>query len=111
MTLNIKTPIRVDHWTASDNKIFNSEEKARGHEVFLAVNPLLPKGPDSRYSVICELARLFDFVPRSPASPPPDHQGALPEKTGLRCSYCDSPQFVTRSGLTCKNGHGGAPSL
>ncbi len=27
------------------------------------------------------------------------------------CSVCRAPQFMTRSGVTCDNGHGGAPSL
>lgn len=26
------------------------------------------------------------------------------------CSLCDNPQWETPSGLTCCNGHGGAPS-
>lgn len=26
------------------------------------------------------------------------------------CSVCGSPQFETPSGVTCKNGHGGAPA-
>lgn len=28
----------------------------------------------------------------------------------LHCSVCGEPQFKTPSGMTCKNGHGGAPS-
>lgn len=28
----------------------------------------------------------------------------------LTCSECGMPQFETPSGLTCKNGHGGAPT-
>ena len=28
-----------------------------------------------------------------------------------RCSVCEEPQYETPSGLTCQNGHGGAPSL
>jgi len=37
----------------------------------------------------------------------------MPEKkcyTGEHCSVCGEPQFDTPSGVTCSNGHGGAPS-
>jgi len=30
--------------------------------------------------------------------------------TGLICSVCGAPQFDTPSGISCGNGHGGAPS-
>lgn len=29
----------------------------------------------------------------------------------LRCSVCGEPQFLTGSGATCKNGHGGAEGV
>lgn len=29
----------------------------------------------------------------------------------MRCSVCNEPQFDTPSGVTCSNGHGGAPSV
>lgn len=32
------------------------------------------------------------------------------EPTNTRCAVCGSSQFRTSSGITCKNGHGGAPS-
>ena len=31
--------------------------------------------------------------------------------TGTRCALCGEDQFDTRSGITCKNGHGGADSI
>ena len=31
--------------------------------------------------------------------------------TGTKCSVCGEPQFKTRGGDCCKNGHGGAPPL
>lgn len=31
--------------------------------------------------------------------------------TNKRCAECGEPQFDTPSGLTCKNGHGGADSI
>jgi hypothetical protein len=34
-----------------------------------------------------------------------------PKKTPLFCIDCLEPQFETPSGLVCKNGHGGSPSL
>jgi hypothetical protein len=34
----------------------------------------------------------------------------LPTYETQHCSICDSPQFMTDSGITCHNGHGGAPS-
>jgi len=34
-----------------------------------------------------------------------------PSLTGDKCSLCGEPQLNTPSGVTCKNGHGGAPSL
>lgn len=33
----------------------------------------------------------------------------LPEVTGTLCSACGEPQLETSSGITCGNGHGGAP--
>lgn len=33
----------------------------------------------------------------------------LPEVTGTLCSECGEPQLETSSGITCANGHGGAP--
>ncbi len=30
--------------------------------------------------------------------------------TGKHCSVCGSEQYTTPAGLTCKNGHGGAPA-
>jgi hypothetical protein len=49
-----------------------------------------------------------------------EHKGLLKQLTDLRekraikngnskCSVCGNVQFETSSGLTCKNGHGGAP--
>lgn len=32
------------------------------------------------------------------------------EMTGKHCAECGEPQFNTPAGVTCKNGHGGAPS-
>lgn len=32
-----------------------------------------------------------------------------PEVTGTLCSECGEPQLETSSGITCENGHGGAP--
>lgn len=32
-------------------------------------------------------------------------------ETVTRCSVCGEPQFDTMSGMTCSNGHGGAPAL
>ena len=34
---------------------------------------------------------------------------ALPKETGTYCSVCAEEQFETRHGVTCANGHGGAP--
>jgi hypothetical protein len=31
--------------------------------------------------------------------------------TGTRCSVCGEPQYKTPHGVTCVNGHGGAPPL
>jgi hypothetical protein len=67
MKLDIKTPAKIDHWRASDGKTFDCEERARTHEVFLAVSPCIPKDAGSRYDVINQLARKFDFVPRGGA--------------------------------------------
>lgn len=33
------------------------------------------------------------------------------EYTGTTCSICQEPQFMTESGVTCANGHGGAEAL
>jgi NTP pyrophosphatase (non-canonical NTP hydrolase) len=32
-------------------------------------------------------------------------------RTSTICSVCRAPQFTTRSGVTCENGHGDAPPL
>jgi len=32
------------------------------------------------------------------------------EETGTTCSVCNEPQFESPCGITCRNGHGGAPS-
>ena len=47
------------------------------------------------------------------APPPSDPQSAPASmKRGMRlvCSVCREVQFLTAAGLTCSNGHGGAPS-
>jgi hypothetical protein len=36
------------------------------------------------------------------------HEEAF-KHVGTRCSICLEPQYKTPSGVTCKNGHGGAP--
>jgi DNA polymerase III subunit gamma/tau len=41
--------------------------------------------------------------------PPPDQYDS--KLTGKLCSICSMPQFTSPSGVTCENGHGGAPSL
>lgn len=111
MTLEIKKPTRTDNWTCSDGRTFDSEGGAHGHEVFLAVLPLL-KGMTTGYAAVCELARHFDFVPR-----PGCDTGAAPtpntKSKPLRplCSVCGEPQDETPHGLVCVNGHGGADSL
>ncbi len=37
--------------------------------------------------------------------------GQWGEDSGYLCSECQQPQYNTSSGLTCKNGHGGADSI
>lgn len=71
--MNIKTPIATTHWIASDGKAFKNLDEAERHEVFLAVVPHLKRGmPASARDVIMELAKHFDFTPRSgeKVSPP-----------------------------------------
>jgi hypothetical protein len=66
------------------------------------------------------LAPIFDKVPVTVASttqastPPqksPKAQATNLKYTGTKCSTCGEPQFETLSGVSCKNGHGGAASL
>ena len=41
-----------------------------------------------------------------------EHVAAMRSKNAKTlCSLCREPQFETPSGITCKNGHGGAPSI
>jgi hypothetical protein len=110
MTFEIKTPVKTDSWTSSDGKVHHEEEKARQHEVYLAVNPFVQAAVSDRYILICRLAKTFDFVPRKPAMPTgdPDFEAAL---TGTRCSMCFKAQYMSPSGITCPDGHGGAASI
>lgn len=50
--------------------------------------------------------RLRDLSVLPPVA---ESQENLPRETGTYCSVCAEEQFETPSGVTCVNGHGGAP--
>lgn len=71
-----------------------------------------PVGPDAPLSgepefqddVLCVHTTARGFVS------PKERERVLRERERL-CADCKEPQFDTPSGVTCKNGHGGAASL
>lgn len=44
-----------------------------------------------------------------PKPTPANYEIQLKIATGTRCSVCGKPQYTTKHGVTCDDGHGGAP--
>ena len=65
--MHIKTPTPLTKWKTSDDRVHDTQELARRHEVFLAVAPSLPNHTDSNaaHKIICALAARYDFIERS----------------------------------------------
>jgi hypothetical protein len=70
---------------------------------------LLWRHPNGSYGVLLYNAAWWAWQARAAiAQPRPRHYDDL---TGLNCAECGKQQFMTPSGVTCPNGHGGAESL
>lgn len=82
---------------------------------FLSEYPGLVKANPTDSEALKKLLEIFQINPANLHNPDPVLTGAdmklKPAKTGLKCSVCGEPQFESFSGLVCKNGHGGAPSI
>ena len=69
---------------------------------YLPEPPVTPPGDDFHTVV---------GIPPLPVPPPTEWQSEVTHpETGDLCSVCMKPQFSSPSGVTCENGHGGAPA-
>jgi hypothetical protein len=84
-------------------------------QLALQIDRHLRKGPGSTHARVRDLRNTLEelartnFLAGQKAGPPPPEPP--PEPRPLLCSICREPQFMSSSGVACKNGHTGAPSL
>lgn len=74
--------------------------------------PVTPPGDDFHTDADVVTEQTVAGIPPLPVPPPTDdwQSEVTHPETGDLCSVCMKPQFSSPSGVTCENGHGGAPS-
>lgn len=74
--------------------------------------PVTPPGDDFHTDAGVVTEQTVAGIPPLPVPPPTDdwQSEVTHPETGDLCSVCMKPQFSSPSGVTCENGHGGAPS-
>lgn len=74
--------------------------------------PVTPPGDDFHTDADVVTEQTIAGIPPLPVPPPTDdwQSEVTHPETGDLCSVCMKPQFSSPSGVTCENGHGGAPA-
>lgn len=74
--------------------------------------PVTPPGDDFHTDAGVVTEQTVVGIPPLPVPPPTDdwQSEVTHPETGDLCSVCMKPQFSSPSGVTCENGHGGAPA-
>lgn len=74
--------------------------------------PVTPPGDDFHTDAGVVSEQTVAGIPPLPVPPPTDdwQSEVTHPETGDLCSVCMKPQFSSPSGVTCENGHGGAPA-
>lgn len=91
----------------SNRNIGNLEIEAREQSVALWMRHVIPGNHQGCLIAYAELPLLISILQGTLDK----HKAGSIAQTGTNCAECGAPQFETPSGVTCKNGHGGSPSL
>lgn len=111
---DVQDEIMLQKWDELEHHMAIDPAHDKGDETttFTVEPPVTPPGDDFHTDAGVVTEQTVAGIPPLPVPPPTDdwQSEVTHPETGDLCSVCMKPQFSSPSGVTCENGHGGAPA-